>query len=88
MLTNIEYRYILKKRNIAGTGTIDRDGNVGEIAGLKYKIMGAAKNKMDIVLVPSGNYKEALKVKKEKKYDLEIVEIKTFEDAIEYLKSS
>ena len=50
--------------------------------------MGAAKNKMDIVLVPSGNYKEALKVKKEKKYDLEIVEIKTFEDAIEYLKSS
>lgn len=79
---------ILKGRNIAGTGTIDMDGNVGEIAGVKYKVMGAAKNKMDIVLVPSENYEEALKVKKEKKYDLEIVEVKTFKDAIEYLKNS
>ena len=31
--------------------TIDIDGNVGEIDGIKYKIAGAAKNKMDIVLV-------------------------------------
>lgn len=77
---------ILKGRNIAGTGTIDIEGNVGEIAGVKYKIMGAAKNDIDIVLVPSANYKEALKTKKENNYDLEIVSIDTFEDAINYLK--
>ena len=42
---------LLKGRNIAGTGTIDIDGNVGEIDGIKYKIAGAARKHMDIVLV-------------------------------------
>lgn len=79
---------ILKGRNIAGTGTIDMNGNVGEIGGIKYKIMGAVKNNMDVVLVPSANYKEALQVKKEKKYKIKIVEVKTFNDAIEYLKKN
>ena len=49
--------------------------------------MGAAKNNIDVVLVPSANYKEAVKIKKEKNYDLEVVEVNTFEDAINYLKS-
>ena len=79
---------ILKGRNIAGTGTIDMSGTVGEIAGIKYKIMGAVKNKMDVVLVPSENYEEAEEVVKEKNYDIEIVEVKTFQDAIEYLEKS
>lgn len=79
---------ILKGRNIAGTGTIDMEGNVGEIGGIKYKVMGAVKNKMDIILVPSANYKEAMKVKKEKKYKIKIVEVKTFQDAIKYLKEN
>ena len=77
---------ILKGRNIAGTGTIDMNGNVGEIDGIKYKIIGAVQNHMDIVLVPSGNYKEAKKVVKEKGYDIELVEVKTFEDAIRHLE--
>ena len=64
------------------------NGNVGEIGGIKYKIMGAVKNNMDVVLVPSANYKEALQVKKEKKYKIKIVEVKTFNDAIEYLKKN
>ena len=40
---------ILKGRNIAGTGTIDIDGNVGGIDGIKYKIMGAVKNKVSLI---------------------------------------
>ena len=64
------------------------EGNVGEIGGIKYKIMGAVKNKMDIILVPSANYKEAMKVKKEKNYKIKIVEVKTFQDAIKYLKEN
>ena len=35
-------------RTIAGTGTIDRYGNVGEIGGVKYKIKGAVKDKADM----------------------------------------
>lgn len=76
---------IIKGRNIAGTGTILSDGSVGEIDGVKYKIMGAAKNNMDIVLVPGGNYEEAIETKEKYNYNLEIVKIDTFDDAIEYL---
>lgn len=77
---------IVRNRNIAGTGTIDIDGKVGEIDGIKYKIIGAVKNKMDIVLVPSDNYEEALKVKKDNNYDIEIISVDNFNDAIEYLQ--
>ena len=77
---------LVRGRNIAGTGTIDMVGNVGEINGIKYKIMGAYKDNIDIVLVPSANYKEAVKVKKKYDYDMEIVKVDTFSDVIEYLK--
>lgn len=78
---------LLKGRNIAGTGTIDINGNVGEIAGVKYKIMGAVRKGMDVVLVPSANYEEAIKTKKDNNYDIEIVKVEKFSDAIEYLKN-
>ncbi len=76
---------ILKGRNIAGTGTIDIDGTVGEIDGIKYKIAGAVRNKMDVVLVSPYNYEEAKQVVKENNYNIEIVCVKTFEEAINYL---
>lgn len=79
---------LLKGRNIAGTGTIDEEGNIGEISGIKYKIIGAYKNHMDIVLVPSDNYEEALSVVKERKYDMKVIEIKKFNEAVEYLKNT
>ena len=73
---------------IAGTGTLDADGNVGEIGGIEYKLKGAVKKKADVFLVPSGdNYEEAKKIKEKKKYKIDIVEVKTFYDALDYLKS-
>lgn len=79
---------LLKGRNIAGTGTISTDGTVGEIDGVKYKIMGAAQNNIDIVLVPSANYEEAIKTKNKYNYDLEIVKVDTFKEAVDYLKNN
>ena len=76
---------ILKGRNIAGTGTIDIEGNVGEIDGIKYKIAGAVKDKMDIILVSPANYEEAKQVIKENNYDIELVKVSTLQEAIEYL---
>ena len=73
-------------KKVVGTGTIESDGSVGMIGGVKYKVMGAAKNKADIFLVPEGNYKEAVAIKKKKGYDIEIVSIKTLGDAIKYLE--
>ena len=84
--SKISDKDIVRGRKIAGTGTIDMEGNVGEIDGIKYKIMGAVHDKVDIVLVPSANYKEAIKVKNENNYNIEIVKIDTFLDAINYLE--
>jgi len=79
---------LVRGRNIAGTGTIDMNGNVGRIDGIKYKLKGAVKNGMDVVLVPESNYEEAIAVKKEKGYEIDIVKVSTFDDAINYLKNN
>lgn len=72
---------------IAGTGTIDQDGNVGEIGGLKYKMLGAEKNKVDLLFVPNeNNYEEALEIKEENNLTMKIVGVSTLDDAITYLE--
>lgn len=76
---------IIKGRNIAGTGTISYDGTVGEIDGVKYKIMGAGSDNIDIVFVPTSNYEEAIKTKEKYNYKMEIVKVDTFDDVLNYL---
>lgn len=78
---------LIKGKKIAGTGTISLDGTVGEIGGVKYKLIGAARNKVDIMLVPEENYDECLNLKEKYKYDIEVVKVHTFTDAINYLRS-
>jgi Lon-like protease len=46
---------------IAGTGTIDDDGNVGPIGGIPQKLVGAKKAGAQMFLVPEGNCAEALR---------------------------
>ncbi len=77
---------LTKGRKIVGTGTIDALGNVGEIGGVKYKLMGAVKAKADIFFVPEANYEEALKEKDKYDYDIELVKVSKLEDAVNYLK--
>lgn len=78
---------ITKGYKIAGTGTINIDGMVDMISGVKYKLKGAVKNKADIFLVPAGeNYEEALREKEAHNYNIEIVSIDTFDNALLYLK--
>lgn len=79
---------IIKGRNISGTGTISSDGSVGEIDGVNYKIMGAAREGMDIAFVPSSNYEEAINTKKKYNYNIEIVKVDSVDEAIEYLKNN
>ena len=73
---------------IVGTGTIDLNGNIGSIGGVEYKLKSAVKEKADLFIVPNDeNYKEALKIKKENNYDIEIIGVSTFDEVIEHLKS-
>ena len=76
---------ITKGKKVVGTGTIDTLGNVGEIGGIKHKLMAANSKNADIVFVPKENYKEAKQIKDKKNYNFELVSISNFDDAIEYL---
>ena len=73
-------------KKIVGTGTIDINGNAGEIGGVKYKLIGAVKNDADIFMCPEENYAEARKVAEEKDYDITIISVSTFEEAIKKLE--
>lgn len=78
---------ITKGYKIAGTGTIDEDGTVGSISGIKYKLKGAVNEKTQIFLAPAGeNYEEAIKLKKQNNYKIEIVSISNINEAIAYLE--
>lgn len=77
---------ISKGKKIIGTGTIDVDGNVGEIGGVKYKLIGAVKNKADIFLCPKENYEEAVKVANDNNYNIKIVAVSALKEAIEELE--
>lgn len=77
---------ITKGLKIVGTGTIDLDGNVGSIGGVEYKLKSAVKEGADLFIVPIGeNYDEALKLKNKYNYDIDIIGVSTFEEAINYL---
>ena len=72
---------------IAGTGTIEADGSIGEIGGVKYKLAGAVKNKADIFLVPNGNnYEECVKLQKKNKYKIKIIGVSNIEEAVSKLE--
>lgn len=73
-------------KKIVGTGTIDEEGNVGSIGGVKYKLEGAVNKKAEIFFVPNGeNYEEAIKLKKKNNYKIEIIDVSNIDDAINYL---
>ena len=69
---------------IAGTGTISRDGTVGSIGGVKQKVFGAIDAGARAVLVPAGNFDDAVAAAGDR---IEIVRIETIEDAIAFLKT-
>lgn len=73
---------------VVGTGEIDSDGNILEIGGVKYKLIGAVKDKADIFLVPKGeNYDECIKLQKKKNLKIKIIGVSTLEEAIQKLNS-
>jgi len=71
-------------RRIAGTGTIDPDGNVGAIGGIRQKIFGAIDAGAQYVLVPAGNYDEAVAAAGDK---IEVIKVENIQDALTFLKS-
>jgi PDZ domain-containing protein len=69
---------------IAGTGTIDDDGNVGPIGGIPQKLVGAKKAGAQLFLVPKDNCAEALKNAVD---GLPMAEVANVDDALTALKT-
>jgi Lon-like protease len=78
---------LTKGDKIIGTGTIAQDGTVGEIGGVKYKLIGAVESGAKVFICPMENYDEAVKIANEKKYDITIKGVASFNEAVEFLRS-
>jgi len=69
---------------IAGTGTIDPDGNVGEIGGIRQKLIGARDAGAVLFLAPAGNCDE---VNGHIPDGLTVAAIETLEDAMDEIEA-
>ncbi len=67
---------------VAGTGTIQYDGTVGGIGGIRQKVVGAEAAGAEFILVPQDNYEAALTAERT---SIEIVPVATLQDAIDFL---
>ncbi|MCD7036676.1 PDZ domain-containing protein [Metabacillus sp. GX 13764] len=83
---------LTKGYKIAGTGTIDVNGNVGQIGGIEDKIVAAHNEGAEIFLCPAdtlkgdSNTKEVIKAAKEDGYDIKIVPVKNIKEAADFLR--
>lgn len=77
---------ITKGDIISGTGSIDENGIVGSIDGVKYKLKGAVNDNADVFIVPTDNYNEAIELKNKYNYDIEIIEADNLSNVINKLK--
>jgi PDZ domain-containing protein len=75
---------ITKGERIAGTGTISRDGTVGSIGGVKQKVHGAIDAGARAVLVPAGNFDDAVEAAGD---DIEVVRVEVIDDAVAFLET-
>ena len=69
---------------IAGTGTIDPDGNVGEIGGIQQKLIGARDAGAVLFLAPAGNCDEVIGHIPD---GLTVAAIETLEDAMDEIEA-
>jgi PDZ domain-containing protein len=69
---------------IAGTGTIDPDGNVGEIGGIQQKLIGARDAGALLFLAPEDNCDEVIGHIPD---GLTVAAIETLEDAMDEIEA-
>lgn len=73
-------------KKIAGTGTISLDGHIGEIGGVKQKVVAAYRDGAEIFFVPEKNADDARKAAEN--LDIKIISVKRLDDMLDYLVGS
>lgn len=87
---------LARGRKIAGTGTIDEEGNVGIIGGIDKKVVAASRQHAQVFFAPTQklpgmkksqtNYAQAVKTAKRIHTSMKVVPVATFDDALHYLQ--
>jgi len=74
---------LLAGRRVAGTGTLDVDGRVGPVGGVREKVLAALRDGYDLVLVPAGSRPEAERAADGR---IPVIEVATLEEALAALR--
>lgn len=91
IVSKLEQKDYTRGRQIAGTGTIDADGNVGQIGGIRYKLVAASREGAEYFFVPKdkeatdGNQKEAEAFMKDYGSSMKLVPVGTLKEAADFL---
>jgi PDZ domain-containing protein len=67
---------------IAGTGTIEIDGSVGPVGGVKQKVIAAKRAGATLILVPTSNYQDAIPYEDNETL---IVAVNSFDNALQVI---
>lgn len=92
---------LTKGYSIAGTGEMNEDGTVGRIGGIEKKVVAADRDGVEIFFAPDdeitdamlkinpvlkSNYQAAVETAEKINTDMEIVPVKTIDDALNYIE--
>ena len=69
-------------RTVAGTGTINEEGQVGPIGGISHKLAGARDAGVELFLAPAGNCAEVNRVDSG---EMVVAKVATLDDAVKAL---
>lgn len=76
-----------KGYRVAGTGTINKEGTVGPIGGVKHKIVAAHREGAEMFFVPRKNYDEAKKKADRIGTQMKLIPVDKLQDAIDYMNA-
>jgi Lon-like protease len=74
---------LLAGRRVAGTGTLDVDGRVGPVGGVREKVLAALAEGYELVLVPAGSGEEAQRAAAGR---IRVIEVATLDEALAALR--
>lgn len=75
---------LTRGRKIAGTGTISLDEQIGEIGGIKQKVVAAYRDGAEIFIVPEKNAEDAMKAAEG--LNITVVPVSKLDDILNYLR--
>lgn len=92
IVNRLKHQNLTKGKKIAGTGTIDEHGKVGQIGGIQYKILAAAEKGVKTFLCPKdltaqdNNEKIAKFTVKKQGLSMRILPVSSLDEAVQVLE--